>query len=191
MQNPANLNDHPPGNVVIVFRDRLRATMETQRLSCCALAKRSDVPEKTLRNILQGIAADPRLTTVFRIVAALGESANWMFGLETAADTLQRDTHAHMYDDLHRQLEQRDDEIRQLRTALAQKIAALSGKSECCESYIREVDRLKAEVKACKKIQRKTRNVACACAALFVLTLILIIYVLWDALHPQSGLIKR
>lgn len=185
MQNSAKASAN---NVVVVFRNRLRTKMESQNISCCALAKLADIPEKTLRNIIQGVAADPRLSTIAPIIAAIQCDANWMFGFPAQAENVGCDAAA--YEDICKQLQRRDAELDKLHHSLVEKSAALSGKSECCESYQREAVRLAAELKAHKRYTHKLRIAIVIISALLVVALITIIYVLWDALHPGSGFFR-
>lgn len=180
-------------DVPSLFRERLTCSMEERSLSCSALARRSDLPEKTLRNILQGVASDPRLSTFYRIAVALGGDANKLLGLSPpppSGDCGTTVCKVSMIGDLRRRLGQRDDEISRLQADLVEKSAGLSQQRECCASWQRDAQRLQADLTASRSQIRRLRVVAFVSGALFVCALLLAVYVLWDALHPGQGFFR-
>lgn len=176
-------------DVLSVFRAQLRRSMDARQLSCSGLARMSALPDKTLRNILQGVASDPRLSTFYRIVIALDGDANRLLGLHppSQGECDASGCKITMIGDLRRRLGQRDDEISRLHADLAEKSAGLSQQRECCASWQRDAQRLQADLAASRSQIRRLRVVAFVSGALFVCALLLAVYVLWDALHPGQG----
>lgn len=66
--------------------DQLRKLMEFQELTYPALARMSGTPESTLRKLLQGVTKDPRVSTMYPIVKALGASFDRLLGLAPKRD---------------------------------------------------------------------------------------------------------
>lgn len=54
------------------FANRLRLAREVAAISIAELARRADVPYRTLQDIELGTNADPRFSTVCKLAAALG-----------------------------------------------------------------------------------------------------------------------
>lgn len=68
------------------YPERLRKLMDFTGTSCSALAKKSGVPEGTLRKLLQGETKDPRASTFVPPLKVLGADANIVLGLSPARD---------------------------------------------------------------------------------------------------------
>ena len=52
------------------------------KISCAEWSKLSGIPEATIRKILSGETADPRLDTIHRLVASVGGSMEDLFGIK-------------------------------------------------------------------------------------------------------------
>lgn len=135
---------------------QLQKIMELQEITYPELARRSNTPERTLRNILKGLTKDPRISTLLPIVRALGASIDRLVGLAPMRD-IQReaavfdvtlmDSMRQQVDTLEAQRAIDQAELDRLRKLVLSKGEALSIATERCAS----MDGIKQERAALEK----------------------------------------
>lgn len=190
------LTDSHKNDVTSIFRDRLRRRMDARGISCCALARTSEVPEKTLRNILQGIASDPRISTFWRIAQALGGDANDLLGFAPAGvqhivNSCEANSCKETVAALRQRLRNSDAEIQRLNAQLHESGVQIGEHRQCCAAWQKEAEHLRGALDECIIRQRRARLLSIACGVLLVAALVVMIYVLWDATHLDKGFFRK
>lgn len=69
-----------------MIKDGLNALKNKVKISCTEWSKVSGIPEATIRKILSGETADPRLDTVLKLVASVGGSIEDVVGNKKEAE---------------------------------------------------------------------------------------------------------
>lgn len=122
---------------------QLQKIMDLQQLTYPELARRSNMSERTLRNILKGVTKDPRVSTLLSIVRALGASIDRLVGLaplrdmkreEATYDATLMESMRTRLDEAQRQRETDAAELDRLRKLVLSKGEALSSVTERCAS---------------------------------------------------------
>ena len=69
-----------------MIKESLKALQTKASITCSEWSKLSNVPEATIRKILSGETADPRLETIVRMVASVGGSMDDIVGSKKEAE---------------------------------------------------------------------------------------------------------
>lgn len=114
--------------------DQFRRIMDFQKVSYADLARLSRTPERTLRNILNGVTKDPRISTAAAIARSLGASIDRIVGIAPKRDFTREAAvyDATLMDSMRQQVQAskeeiaaRDKELDRLRKLILEKEGAM------------------------------------------------------------------
>lgn len=138
-------NENAAAAEIWFYPDRLRKLLDFTGTSYSALARKSGVPDGTVRKLLQGETKDPRVSTLGPILRASGADANIVMGLSPARDynkELNREG-VMLAEVLQKRVEESDKElarIRRLALEKAERMAAAEGRVSSLEFMVGKRD---------------------------------------------------
>lgn len=155
-----------------IYWDRVRKFMDFSGMTFSTLARKSQIPESTLRKLMQGVTKDPRISTIQPIFHALELDANVALGLLPPRD-YESETRESvpLTDALRQQLTEvraeRDaqlaelDRLRKLVLAKSEALSRLEGRSADMDSLTAQcADQQRRLESKAQKIQDQAEEIA-------------------------------
>lgn len=149
---------------------KIGALMEKHNLTNQALADLSGIPIGTISGIRSGKVSNPSFETICAILRAMGESADTLYGGETAEAMPTPST---------------QEKMMQQATTVAAQAATLEARNESITHYKDRIATLQSELQFERK---RTNRMQTALVALIVAIIALAAVYIWDVSNLHSGL---
>ena len=166
---------------------RIKARKTALQITVGELYEKSGVPEDTINNIVYGRTTDPRIESLARIAVALDTTLDYIvFGTPPNAP---KDEDPHKTQTNHFSS---DDYVKSLKEDHAREIALLIEShdrhiKDMKDANAREVQAVREHCNDFKRARNFWRNLS---SGLITLVLAMLVWFIWDILHPDRGLIR-